>query len=305
MQFVAVLNREGGTLRTMDMAAFCAEAEAIFARHGHALECRPVPAKAVERTLRAAATTQGVDAILAGGGDGTISAAAGIAYETGTALAVLPAGTMNLFARALGVPLDPMAALEALAAGTPGKVDIATANGRPFVHQFGVGIHARLVRIREGMSYGSRLGKMLASLRAVGVAAVDPPRFEVELRVGENQGRRRVSGIAVSNNPLGERNIHAAQLDSGKLGVYLAAPVSTSELARLAMDIFLGSWRDSPLVSEMEVEALELYFPKRKKSAQAVIDGELIPLAGSVVLRIHPAGLPVILPAQIADSQKI
>ncbi|WP_323013541.1 diacylglycerol kinase family protein [Devosia sp.] len=304
MQFVAVLNREGGTLRTMDMTAFCAEAEVIFARHGHGLDCRPVPAKAVERTLRAAATTPGVDAVLAGGGDGTISAAAGIAFETGTALAVLPAGTMNLFARALGVPLELMAALEAIAGGEPGRVDIATANGRPFVHQFGVGIHARLVRIREGMSYGSRLGKMLASLRAVGVAAVNPPRFDVELRAGGEPGRRRVSGIAISNNPLGERNIHAAQLDGGKLGVYLAAPVSTSELARLAMDIFLGSWRDSPLVSELEVPEVELHFPRRKKTAQAVIDGELIPLADSVVLKIHPAGLPVILPAQTMGDQK-
>lgn len=296
MQFVAVLNREGGTLRTTDMNAFADEAKAVFARHGHTLDCRPVAAKAVERSLRAAATTSGVDAILAGGGDGTISAAAAIAHETGTALAVLPAGTMNLFARALGVPLELTAALEALAAGTPGKVDIATANGRPFVHQFGVGIHARLVRIRDGMNYGSRLGKILASVRAVSVAAVNPPRFEVELRTGQSQSRRKVSGIAISNNPLGERHIHAAHLDSGKLGVYLAAPVSTSELTRLTMDIFLGSWRDSPLVSEMEVPEVELHFPRRKKSAQAVIDGELVALPDTVTLKIIPKGLPVILP---------
>src|SRR5690606_5337770 len=177
--------------------------------------------------------------IVAGGGDGTISAAATVAFESGKALGVLPAGTMNLFARALGVPLDLEVALAAIAHGTVGRVDIATANGRPFVHQFGVGIHARLVRIRDGMSYGSRLGKMFASLHAVGAAAIDPPRFEVELRALGETNRRRVSGIAISNNPLGERNIHAAGLDEGRLGVYLAAPVSTSELARLAMDIFM------------------------------------------------------------------
>lgn len=300
MHFIAVLNRDGGTLRTMDMGAFCAEAEAIFARHGHGLECRVVAGDAVERSLRLAAGTDGVDAVLAGGGDGTISTAAGIAYETGTSLAVLPAGTMNLFARALGMPFELAPALEAIAGGRPGRVDIATANGRPFVHQFGVGIHARLVRIRDGMSYGSRLGKMFASLRAVGAAAIDPPRFEVELRALGETSRRRVSGIAISNNPLGERNIHAAGLDEGRLGVYLAAPVSTSELARLAMDIFFGTWRDSPLVSEMETGEVELHFPRRKKSAQAVIDGELIPLDTRVTLKIHPASLPVILPAPTA-----
>src|SRR5690606_39913243 len=66
----------------------------------------------VAAALRKAATTDGVDAILAGGGDGTISTAAGIAYETGMPLAVLPAGTMNLFARALKVPLVLDEALE-------------------------------------------------------------------------------------------------------------------------------------------------------------------------------------------------
>src|SRR5690606_17135358 len=115
-----------------------------FARHGHELECRTVAGSAVEAALRKAATSQGVDAVMAGGGDGTISAAAAIAYETGMPLAVLPVGTMNLFARALKVPLVLDDALEALAAGAVGAVDIATANDRPFVHQFGVGIHARL-----------------------------------------------------------------------------------------------------------------------------------------------------------------
>src|SRR5690606_30564472 len=135
----------------------------------------------VAAALRKAATTDGVDAILAGGGDGTISTAAGIAYETGMPLAVLPAGTMNLFARALKVPLDLNEALEALAGGRLGEVDVATANGRLFVHQFGVGIHARLVRIREGMTYSSRVGKIFASLRAIAAAVIRPPVFEVEL----------------------------------------------------------------------------------------------------------------------------
>lgn len=296
MRIIAVLNRDGGTLRTMDLDAFCAGAVATFARHGHQLECRAVAGSAVEAALREAATGVDVDAILAGGGDGTISAAAGIAYETGTPLAVLPAGTMNLFARALKVPLVLEDALEALASGDIGAVDIATANDRPFVHQFGVGIHARLVRIRENMSYGSRVGKMLASLRAIGAAAINPPQFEAEFHMPKGVDKRRVSGIAVSNNPLGEGRIHADRLDAGVLGVYVAAPVSTSELLRLTMDLFMGTWRESPMVSEKEVDEVTLHFPKRKRGAHAVIDGELIKLDRSVTLKLHPLALKVIVP---------
>ncbi|WP_236899338.1 diacylglycerol/lipid kinase family protein [Devosia sp. SL43] len=280
----------------MDLEIFCTTAREVFERHGHVLECKIVAGNAVEAALQTAAKTKGVDAILAGGGDGTISAAAGIAYASGVPLGVLPAGTMNLFARALKVPLDLPGALEAIAAGEIGTVDIATANDRPFVHQFGVGIHARLVRIREGMTYSSRVGKMLASLRAIGAAAINPPEFDAELVTKRGVEKCRVSGIAVSNNPLGEGQIHADRLDAGILGVYVAAPVSTSALIRLAVDVFLGSWRASPMVSEKEVEEVTLHFPKRKRGAHAVIDGELIKLDRSVALKVHPGALKVILP---------
>jgi diacylglycerol kinase family enzyme len=296
VRFIAVLNRDGGTLRTMDLDLFCAEARAVFERHGHVLDCKVVAGAAVESALHQAAEDQTADALLAGGGDGTISSAAGIAFETGRPLAVLPAGTMNLFARALRVPLELNDALEAIAAGTVGTADIATANGRPFVHQFGVGIHARLVRIRENMTYRSRLGKMLASLRAIGAAAVNPPRFEVELHTQKGVHRQKVSGIAVSNNPLANRQIHAGGLNAGLLGVYLVAPMTTWGVLRLAASVLLGSWRDSPMVSEAEVEAVTLTFPKRKRTAQAVVDGELRKLERTVVLQLHANGLRVIRP---------
>lgn len=304
MHIIAIFNRDGGTLRTMDLDALCTTARAVFERHGHVLECEVVDGADVERRLRAAASRDGVDAMLAGGGDGTISTAAGIAFETGTPLAVLPAGTMNLFARALKVPLDLSEALEALAAGEVGAVDIATANGRPFVHQFGVGIHARLVRIREGMTYRSRVGKMLASLRAIGAAAIRPPQFEVEFHTRRGVERRQVSGIAVSNNPMGDGHIpHADALDGGVLGVYVAAPMSSGALIKLAVEVFLGSWRASPMVSEREVEEVTLTFPRRKSGAHAVVDGELIKLEKSVRLKVHPGALKVMLPKVAASAE--
>jgi diacylglycerol kinase family enzyme len=303
LHIIAVLNRDGGTLRTMDLAALSATAVAIFARHGHQLDCRIVRGRDVDAAIRRAATTRGVDAVMAGGGDGTISTAAGIAYETGMPLAVLPAGTMNLFARALRVPLALEEALEAIAAGVIGAVDIATANDRPFVHQFGVGVHARLVRIRENMRYGSRAGKMLASLRAIGAAAINPPQFDAEFHTGTGTETRRVSGIAVSNNRLGEGQIHADRLDGGVLGVYVAAPLSTSALLKLAADVFMGTWRASPVVTEMEVDAVTLRFPKRKRGAHAVIDGELIKLDRSVTLKIHPGALKVVMPKPISPLE--
>lgn len=297
MRIAAILNRDGGTLRTLDLGSLASRGVEIFAASGHDLEVHIVGGQDVEAALRAAAESPQVDATLAGGGDGTISSAAAISFQSGKPLAVLPAGTMNLFARALRLPLDLDEAMVAIAQGSVDRVDIATANGRPFVHQFGVGIHARLVRIREGMSYGSRTGKMLASLRAIAAAAVNPPRFEVELESGGQKITRTVSGLAVSNNPLNNGTIPVAErLDTGLLGVYLAGPVGTTELLSLAFDVLTGRWRENPQVSEAEVRRMVLKFPKKKRNAFAVMDGELVRLDRTVELVLHRRALPVILP---------
>jgi diacylglycerol kinase family enzyme len=295
----ALFNRDGGTLRTMDLDAFCAKAKAVFEQEGHTLDCRVIEGKSVEAELRKAAHDDDVEMVLAGGGDGTISAAAAMAFKSGKPLAVLPAGTMNLFARALGMPLDLERALVAIARGKLDRIDVATANGQPFVHQFGVGIHARLVRIRNGMAYGSRVGKMLASLRAILASAVNPPRFEVELHSAEGNRTVTASGIAISNNPLDDSPVPiAATLTAGVLGVYIAQSVTTNELLALAFDVMTGRWRSNAAVSETEVRELVLRFPKRKRGTHAVIDGELIDLETVVTLQVHPKALPVILPAK-------
>lgn len=298
MRIAAILNRDSGTLRTMDLDAFVAEAVAVFAEVGHELECHVVSGDAVLNTIEKFSGDPDIDAIIAAGGDGTISSAAAIAHRTGKILGVLPAGTMNLFARALGVPADIRKALHAVAMGSVGQVDLATANGQPFVHQFGVGIHARLVRIRNNMVYRSRLGKMLASLRAIWAAAINPPRFDVEFEDEHGRQTRTVSGIAISNNPLDDGPVPVAQrLDTGRLGVYFAGTVSTSELISLVIDVLVGRWRANPQVTELESEKLVLHFPKRKREVHAVIDGELIELARDVELSILPKALSVILPA--------
>jgi diacylglycerol kinase family enzyme len=250
--------------------------------------------------LERAAGDENADAMLVGGGDGTISAGAAVAYRTGMPLAVLPAGTMNLFARTLTVPLDLQEALEALAGGEVRAVDIATANDRPFVHQYSVGIHARLVRLRDSLTYRSRLGKMLASIRAISLAVSRPPRFTADIGTPRGLERRTTSGISVSNNPLAEGHIpHADKVDGGVLGVYVVEPMGTLKMARFCLSVLLGNWKGHPEVSETEVRRVRLQFPRRKRSAQAVIDGELVPLEAEVDIIIHPGALKVVWPAAL------
>src|SRR3546814_9450143 len=117
MKFFAVFNRDGGTFKTTDMEAYCARAATAFREAGHEIECHVVAGDEVVATMRKAAETPGVEGLIAGGGDGTISAAADIAWRRGLTLAIVPAGTMNLFARSLKLPLDIWAVLDVMARG--------------------------------------------------------------------------------------------------------------------------------------------------------------------------------------------
>lgn len=297
MHFVAVLNRDGGTFRTMDLEAFAASVERILEAHGHTVECRLVAGKDLIAELERAATS-GADVLLAGGGDGTVSAAAGMAFLSGITLAVLPAGTMNLFARELNLPLDLEAALEAIAVSPMRQVDVATANGRPFVHQFSVGLHTRLVRIREQISYSSRYGKMLATVRAFVSAVLRPPRFQIELHTVSGTKYGEASAVSVSNDPLPDGVVLSDPdvLTRGTLGLYVARPMTIAGVVHLFIDALRGRWKYNPLLFVSEVRTVTLTFPRRKSSAQATVDGELIPLEPRITLESHPGALRVIAP---------
>ncbi|MBC7314665.1 MAG: diacylglycerol kinase family lipid kinase [Rhizobium sp.] len=305
MKLKAVFNRDGGTFKTTDMDAYCARADEIFRAAGHEISFDVVAGRDVVERLEASAREQGLDALIAGGGDGTISAAAGIAWKAGIPLGVVPAGTMNLFARSLKLPLDIHAVLETLSEGRVQSVDIATVNDRPFVHQFSAGLHARMVRMRNAMDFASRLGKMRASTRAALGVMLRPSRFEVVFDI-DHDGRnehRVVSAISVSNNPFGENPLFFADdLTSGKLGVYLADPLKPVGVAKLALDILRGRLKDNEAVNATTAERVRLHFPKRRHGALCVVDGELLRMPRDVDIRVHAGELKVLVPAAAPPS---
>lgn len=299
MRIKAVFNRDGGTFKTTDMDRFCAKASEVFRAAGHEISCEVVEGKALIASLERVASSGDIDVLVAGGGDGTISAAAGIAWKNGVALGVVPAGTMNLFARSLKIPLDIWQALDALAVAEIRPVDICTVNGKPFIHQFSAGLHARMVRLRNRMNFASRLGKMRASLRAALGVAFNPPRFEVEFDIdhdGRND-RRLVSAISVSNNPFGQNALlFADDLTTGELGVYFAMPLGSVGVMGLALDILMGRVAESESVTAATAKVLHLRFPKHRRRALCVVDGELDRLPRNVEVRMHPGELKALVP---------
>ncbi len=296
MKIKAIFNRDGGTFRTTDMNAYCQHVADRFQRAGHYIECEAVAGSDVEPELQRTAQRDDLDAMLAGGGDGTISAAAGAAWKSGMPLGVVPAGTMNLFARSLKLPLDIWQVPDVLANGEIIDADIGSADGRAFIHQFSAGLHARMVRLRDGYDFSSRIGKISASARAAIGVILNPPEFDVEFDVDGVKEHRLISAISVSNNHFGrDRLMYADGVTGGHLGFYTAQPLKPLGVARLAVDILRGKFRDNASITEMSGQAVDLHFQKVDRKINCVIDGELLPMGRDVALRIHPGALKLLV----------
>lgn len=298
MKILALLNRDGGTLKTTDRDELVALMRDEFEIHGHELAVESCAGNEIVDAIKAAARRDDLEVLVVGGGDGTVSAAAAALAHGGIALGILPAGTMNLFARTLQIPLDLPTAVATLAAGVVADVDIASVNGRIFVHQFAVGLHARMVRMRARIQYGSRLGKIVATARAVFLALRRLPAIELELEVDGVPQRIKSPAVAVSNNLYGEGHIpYADDPRGGELGVYICTERNVGAVTKLTLDILTGAWRQNPNLQAQTAQRVRIHYRGKNREKRAVLDGELCTLDAETVVEIHPRALKVLVPA--------
>jgi diacylglycerol kinase family enzyme len=144
----------------------------------------------------------GAPKVVVAGGDGTIAAAAAVLAGTSTALAVLPAGTLNHFARDHRIPTDPNEALHVAEHGRVIPVDVGYLNDQLFLSTSSVGVYVRFVETRDRLA--RRLGYRLASL-AAGVRILRTLRnVRVTLETG---GETRVYRVPLVFVGVGERSL--------------------------------------------------------------------------------------------------
>jgi diacylglycerol kinase family enzyme len=234
--------------------------------------------------------------IVAGGGDGTVSTVASLVARTASALGVLPLGTLNHFARDVGVPFELDAAVAAIVTGHPVAVDVGTVNGRCFVNNSSLGLYPDIVRDR--MRQQKRLGRGKGPALAWATLAVlrRYPFLRVRLLVDGNERLRRTPFVFIGNNEylmegfaIGER----ARLDSGCLSLYVAQRPGRFRLLLLALRALAGRLRqardfDAMLATEIVVES-------GRRRLHVATDGEVTTMAPPLRYRILPASLLVML----------
>lgn len=246
-----------------------------------------------------AALAAGAAAVVVGGGDGTITAAAERLAGTGVPLGILPLGTMNVLARDLGLPLDLEAAAAALAHGTSREIDAAEVNGHLFLNASIIGLPSHLGRHRERergrLDLRGRIRFATAALRG----AIRHPPMRLGIMLGGEQARVWTRALAVTCNRLDEDapRFPARQvLDRGELGLYVARHFGAWWVARFALRVLLRRWRTHPELTS--VTAPEITILSGRQHLRVMNDGEAVLLEAPLRYRIRPRALRVLVPPE-------
>ena len=188
--------------------------------HGWVVDVRPTAGPGDGTRLAREAAAQGYDVVVAAGGDGTVNEVVNGLVGTTTALSALPIGTVNVWVRELGLPLQPRAAAEALLRTQIRTIDLGRAGDRYFLLMAGIGFDAAVTAVVRA-DEKRRLGVFAYLLRAIDLAW----RFRgtrARILVDGKTLRSRVIMVVLGNSQLygGVVKITArASLDDGLLDV--------------------------------------------------------------------------------------
>ncbi|MBN9063774.1 MAG: hypothetical protein BGP06_13880 [Rhizobiales bacterium 65-9] len=290
-RYRVVLNAKSGTTLAGHESAVAQEIRSGLASAGADVHIEAVRGKQIAQALERAAADPNATVVLAGG-DGTISRALPALARTKRACGVLGLGTLNLFARDLGMTGTPGEQARKLAEGVPVAVDLATINGRPFHSISGFGYFGLMARereqMREALPRARLLGFALAALRS----AIRSHPFEVTMDLDGETATRTAYAIVVSNNRFDGTPWRRTTLTDGRLEVVMFGPRSWTDKIRMGWSILRGKWRDDPDVETAHALSVSIDLGRPRVSVST--DGELTRERNPIAYAVRPLSLSVI-----------
>jgi diacylglycerol kinase family enzyme len=285
-----VVNDKAGTVPRVDRD----ELRKLFAARG--LDVEFVTGDSLEDAAKAALVHRPA-MIIAAGGDGTVSAVARAAVGTGVPLGVLPLGTLNHFARDLGIPPSLPAAIDVLADGHWADVDVGEVNGNVFVNNSSIGLYPRLVRHRERLQHRLGRGKWRALLRAMLIVLRRYPLVHVVVQAGERRLVRRTPLVFVGNNAYAMNGLEIGRrerLTDGQLSLYIPRRGGRFALFGIALRALVGRLDAEAEFDLATASELRIVTPRRR--VRTALDGEVQTLRSPLEYRVRCGALRVVVP---------
>jgi diacylglycerol kinase family enzyme len=242
--------------------------------------------------------SDGARCIAVAGGDGTVGSVAAGLVGTETSLGVIPAGTLNHFARDVGVGRDVPEALRVLAHGYVMPVDVARVNDQLFLNNSSIGLYPRMVQVRG--QYEQRLGKWRAMAYAAWLVLRRAHSMQVQVSAGESTEELRTYLLFLGNNQYEQNLIHLGQrayLDAGELCVFALDQPSRVRIVPQVFHLLHGSHPHQRHFRSLSTAELTVIPHQRDGGpVDVACDGEVYAIQPPLVYRCVPKALRVVVP---------
>ena len=251
---------------------------------------------APERVEKALA--DGAETIFVWGGDGMVQRAVDAMAGTDARLAILPAGTANLFASNLGIPDDIGEAVAVGLSGRERRLDLGKMNGEHFAVMAGAGLDARMTRDVDG-GPKDRYGRLAYIWAASKNLRVDPFKARIEVN-GELWYDDDASCLLVGNVGAlfgGLEAFESASPEDGQLELGVTHAESLGQWARTVARTAIGSAAKSPFVQATKAERIEVEF---KPKVLYELDGGDRKEVKRLKVKVKPGALTVMVPKEDA-----
>ncbi len=245
--------------------------------------------------LAQAAITEGCDAVVAVGGDGTMNEIATALVGTGTALGLVPCGSGNGLARHLGCYGSVAHSLAVIAAGHTRRIDTGLAAGNPFFCAAGLGFEAEVADRFNRLTSRGFLRYLSTSLRAF-------REFQpLACTVTHADGTTSLAAftVAVANTDQYGNNARiapGARCDDGHINLTAVPPLHAFNLLPLAVQLFAGTLGRNPRVARFAGPAFTV---RTGKPGRLHTDGEVHDVGPEIEFRVRPASLLVLAPPEV------
>lgn len=238
------------------------------------------------RELALAAIADRTDVLIVWGGDGTLNEVGAAVAGSETSIGIIPAGSGNGFAAALGVPRDPSMALAKALGSRVRAIDVGTIGERRFLNIAGIGVDARIARLFNQRSKGSR-GKW----PYISIGVREGCRYkssEYVVQLDDKQSRYRALLIAFANGReygMGASLAPRAELDDGLLDAFIVEDRTVAARFWHARHLASGNVERAPRVITAKVRSA---FVESSEPIEFHVDGE----TGSAIGRLDVGVLP-------------
>lgn len=243
-------------------------------------------------------------AIVAAGGDGTISTVGSVVAGTDTALGVLALGTLNHFAKDLALPLALEEAVGVIVGGYQSRVDVGEVNGRIFLNNASLGLYPLIAHERNMQQRRLGRNKWAALFWASMTVLRRSPFLHVRLCLDDRERTCRSTFVFIGNNEyvmegfdIGTRE----RLDRGLLSIYVTHRSGRLGLLALALRALLGKLHQAEDFDAMT--ARSVLIESRRAYLPLALDGEVTRMETPLNYRILPGALRVLVPAPAADPR--